>query len=97
MKKLILSLFISTFALSTCLASQPQDSLTNETYANEIKLLFEDHYGQEFNFSPELKSTCIDYVKGEIAGHEAATYRDCNYFVVRKFEKSAYKSNEVYL
>ena len=94
MKKLILSLFIATFALSTCLATQPQDSLTNETYANEIKLLFEDHYGQEFKSSPELKSTCIDYAKGKIDGREAATYRDCNYFVIRRFKTSAYESNE---
>lgn len=94
MKKLILSLFITTFALSTCLAAQPQDSLTSKDYASEIKLLFEDHYGKEFKSSPELKSTCIDFAKGEIAGRESATYRDCNYFVIRRFEKSAYESND---
>ena len=95
MKKLILSLFITTFALSTCLATQPQDSLTNETYANEIKLLFEDHYGKEFNSSPEMKTACINYIERKINGDGETTYRDCNYFITRSFPKSAYESNDL--
>ena len=94
MKKLILSLFITTFALSTCLATQPQDSLTNETYANEIKLLFEDHYGQEFESSPEMKNDCIDYIERKIDGESGKNYKDCNFFVARRFPKSAYESND---
>lgn len=94
MKKLILSLFITTFALSTCLATQPQDSLTNETYANEIKLLFEDHYGKEFKSSPEMKNDCIDYIERKIDGNSGTTYKNCNFFVARRFPKSAYESND---
>jgi len=94
MKKLILSLFIASLSIGTCLAIQPSDSLTNN-YANDIKLLLEDHYGKEFKSSPEMKDACINYVERKINGEAGTTYKTCNYFITRRFSKSAFESNDL--
>jgi len=65
------------------------------SYKHEIKDLFEDHYGKEFKNSPEMKDACINYIERKIDGELGTTYKTCNYFVTRRFSKSAYESNDL--
>ena len=65
------------------------------SYKDEIKYLFEDHYGKEFKNSPEMKDACINYIERKIDGDLDTTYKTCNYFVARRFSKSVYESNDL--
>lgn len=67
---------------------------SNTKYKQEIKDLFEEHYGKEFKNSPEMKSACIDHIERIIDGKEDTIYKECNFFVTRRFEKEAFESNE---
>ncbi|MDG1841062.1 MAG: hypothetical protein P8I93_01800 [Crocinitomicaceae bacterium] len=96
MKKIFLSLFLFCFCTFNCFGDNHVDSLSNhcEKYKQEIKELYEDHYGKEFKNSPEMKSACIDYIERKIDGKEGTTYKKCNFFVTRRFEKEAFQSNK---
>ncbi len=96
MKKLFLSLFLFCFCASNCFGNTPIDSTLNlyVKYKQEIKELFEDHYGSEFTATSTLDNSCIDWVKRKIDKQEGTTYGDCNYFVSRRFKKEAFQSNE---
>ena len=96
MKKIFLSLFLFCLCSYNCFGGNLTDSLSNtcEKYKQEIKELYEDHYGKEFKISPEMKSACIDYIERIIDGKEDTIYKECNFFVSRRFKKEAFESNE---
>ena len=96
MKNLFLIIALFCLSLKNCFADNPIDTTSNlyTKYKLEIKELFEDHYGSEFTASSTIKTSCIDYVKREIDKKEDTTYKDCNYFVSRRFKKEAFESNK---
>ncbi len=96
MKKIFISLFLFCLYTFNCFGYNHVDSLLNpcKKYKQEIKELYEDYYGKEFKISPELKNACIDYIERKIDGKEDKIYKECNFFVTRRFKKEAFQSNE---
>lgn len=94
-KSIIIMLTFSSF-IQNYVAQDKKDSIDSNyiTYSQEIKLLFEKHYKRKFVYDSSMKSACIDYAEREIDGKESTTYKECNFFVSRRFSKSAYESNQ---
>lgn len=88
---LIFSSFIQNYV-----AQYKKDStdINYNTYSQEIKLLFEKHYNRKFVYDSSMKSDCIDYAQRLIDGKESTTYKECNFFVIRRFKKSVFESNQ---
>lgn len=99
MKGLINSTFIILLIFSSSvgnyIAQTKVESLLDDydKYKHEIKSLFENHFCNEFKFSPEMKSASIDFVERLIDGRPSSTYRECNYFISRRFEKAVYEKD----
>lgn len=69
-------------------------SCTYNSYKQEIKSLFEDHYCRAFKFDHEMSNACIEYVTRLIDNRPDSTYKACNYFLSRRFKKSVYEDND---
>ena len=94
-KSIIIMLTFSSF-IQNYVAQHKKDSINSNyiTYSQEIKLLFEKHYKRKFVYDSSMKSACIDYVQRKIDGKKSTNYKECNFFVSRRFPKSVYESNQ---
>jgi hypothetical protein len=94
-KSIIIMLIFSSF-IQNYVAQYKKDSIDSNynTYRQEIKNLFEKHYKRKFELDSSMNSACIDHVERLIDGKPSNTYKSCNFFVTRRFKKSAYESNQ---
>lgn len=65
-----------------------------DSYTQEIKSTFETHYNRKFELDSSMNTACIDHVERLIDEKPSKTYKACNFFVTRRFEKSVFQDSE---
>ena len=92
---IIIMLIFSSFIKNYVAQNKEETIISNyESYRQEIKSIFENHYCRKFKLDYEMNNACIEYVERLIDGRPGKTYKACNYFISRRFKKSVYDQNE---
>lgn len=95
MKLLHITLIIFFISSAQSFSQNVEDSVVYDfnDYSQEIKSLFESHYNRSFEFDSSMNDACVDYMARLIDGRTSDKYARCNFFVCRRFKKSAFENS----